>query len=247
LNSPRFFVDDEAGELIAGREFVLPRSAAHHAANVLRMRAGDALTLFTGRGGEYAANLVAVDRRHVKVRVEAFIDIERESAIPVTLVQSLAANDPMDIALRKAVELGAAAIQPIVTERSARWPVGDRGTHRFARWRQLVVAACEQCGRNRVPDVQDAMLWPDWLAKRDPSRMGIVLSPTGLRSLALLPTPSNGIDLAVGAEGGFTDAEIDAASAAGVVVARLGPRIVRTETAGAAALAAIHALWGDFR
>jgi 16S rRNA (uracil1498-N3)-methyltransferase len=247
LNSPRFFVGDDAGDPIAGREFALPRSAAHHAANVLRMRAGDALTLFTGRGGEFAATLVAIDRRHVKAHVDAFLAIERESAIPVTLAQSLAANDPMDIALRKAVELGAAAIQPIVTERSARWPAGDRGAHRLARWRQLAVAACEQCGRNRVPDVRDTMLWSDWLAARDASRTGIVLSPTGARPLAQFPRPSNGVDLAVGAEGGFTDAEIAAAGRAGVVAAHLGPRVVRTETAGAAALAAMHALWGDFR
>jgi 16S rRNA (uracil1498-N3)-methyltransferase len=247
LNSPRFFVDDEAAELIAGSEFALPHSAAHHAVNVLRLRAGDALTLFTGRGGEFAATLVVVDRRHVKAHVDTFRAIERESAISVTLVQSLAANDPMDIALRKAVELGAAAIQPIVTERSAQWPGGDRGAHRLARWRQLAVAACEQCGRNRVPEVQDAMHWSDWLAKRDVARTGIVLSPTGVRSLAELPRPSSGIDVAVGAEGGFTDAEIAAAAAAGVVAVRLGPRVFRTETAGVAVLAAIHALWGDFR
>jgi 16S rRNA (uracil1498-N3)-methyltransferase len=247
LNSPRFFVDDDARELIAGREFALPPSTAHHAANVLRLRAGDALTLFTGRGGEFAATLVAVDRRHVKTQVDAFLAIERESAISATLVQSLAANDPMDIALRKAVELGATAIQPVETERSARWPGGDRGAHRLARWRQLAVAACEQCGRNRVPEVQGAIRWSDWLAKRDVVRTGIVLSPSGARSLAELPRPSNGIDVAVGAEGGFTDAEIAAAAAAGVVAVRLGPRVVRTETAGVAALAAIHALWGDFR
>lgn len=247
MNSPRFFVGEDAGELIEGHEFVLPNAAAHHATNVLRMRAGESLILFTGRGGEFAATIVAADRRGVKARVDAFLAVEREAAIPVTLVQSLAANDPMDIALRKAVELGAAAIQPIVTERSARWPDDERGARRLSRWRQLVVAACEQCGRNRVPPVLDATRWHDWLARRDPSNTGIVLSPTAERSFAQLPQPLKGVDLTVGPEGGFTDAEIALALAANVVPVRLGPRVVRTETAGAAALATIHALWGDFR
>ena len=247
MNSPRFFVGEDAGELIAGHEFVLPNAAAHHAANVLRMHAGDPLILFTGRGGEFAATVVAADRRSVKARIDTFLAVEREAAIPVTVVQGLAANDPMDIALRKAVELGATAIQPIVTERSARWPDGERAARRLSRWRQLVVAACEQCGRNRVPPVFDATSWHDWLAHRDPSSTGIVLSPTALRSFAQLPRPPEGVDLMVGPEGGFTDAEIALALAADSVAVRLGPRVVRTETAGVAALAAIHALWGDFR
>ena len=128
--------------------------------------------LFTGAGGEFAATLTRADKRDAVARIDAFDPVERESDFPVTLVQGIAANDAMDHAVRRAVELGAAAIQPVLTARSARVPDGERGEKRLAHWRQIVIAACEQCGRNLVPVVHDVVTLERWLADAMPRRRG---------------------------------------------------------------------------
>ena len=160
MAAPRFFVSIALRPGDVGTEVALPEAAAHHALRVLRLAVGDALTLFTGEGGEFAATLDRADKRNAWVRVERFDAVEREAPLAVTLVQGIAANDAMDYAVRKAVELGAAAIQPVVTARSARFPGDARGAKRLAHWRQIAVAACEQCGRNRVPAVRDVATLP---------------------------------------------------------------------------------------
>src|SRR5512135_334458 len=152
MAAPRFFAPLELAPEIVGTVVTLPQAAAHHATRVVRLAVGDALTLFNGEGGEYAATLITIDRKAVTVRVDAFDPVERESPLAVTLAQAVAANDAMDYAIRKAVELGVASIAPLVTERSAPLPPGERADKRLAHWRQIVIAACEQCGRNRVPD-----------------------------------------------------------------------------------------------
>jgi 16S rRNA (uracil1498-N3)-methyltransferase len=245
MPAPRFFVPIDLAPDAAGRLVELPAAAAHHAMRVLRLAIGDALTLFTGAGGEYAATLIAVARRATTVRIEAFDPVERESSLAVTLAQGVAANDAMDYAIRKAVELGVAAIQPLVTERSAPVPTGDRGEKRLAHWRQVVVAACEQCGRNRVPDVAPARSIGEWLAAW--SGPGFLLAPDGMTSLSAIGAPVAPPALLVGPEGGCTAREIDAATACGFTRLRLGPRILRTETAGVAALAVMQAAWGDLQ
>jgi len=242
---PRFFAPIDLAPDAAGRLVPLPDAAAHHATRVLRLAIGDALTLFTGAGGEYAATLVAADRRAATVRIDGFDPVERESALAVTLAQGVAANDAMDYAIRKAVELGVAAIQPLVTERSAPFPSGDRADKRLAHWRQVVVAACEQCGRNRVPDVAPARSIGEWLAAW--SGPGFLLVPDGMTSLSAIGAPAAPPALLVGPEGGCTAREIDAATACGFTKLRLGPRILRTETAGVAALAVMQAAWGDLQ
>jgi 16S rRNA (uracil1498-N3)-methyltransferase len=242
---PRFFAPIDLAPDAAGRLVELPDAAAHHATRVLRLAIGDALTLFTGAGGEYAATLVAADRRAATVRIDGFDPVERESALAVTLAQGVAANDAMDYAIRKAVELGVAAIQPLVTERSAPLPAGDRADKRLAHWRQVVVAACEQCGRNRVPDVAPACSIGEWLAAW--SGPGFLLVPDGMTSLSAIGAPAAPPALLVGPEGGLTAREIDAATACGFTKLRLGPRILRTETAGVAALAVMQAAWGDLQ
>ena len=141
----------------------MPDPVAHHALRVLRLAVGDRIALFTGDGGEFAATLVRADKRDAFARIDAFDAVERESPLAVTLVQGIAANDAMDHAVRRSVELGVAAIQPVLTTRSARVPDGERGEKRLAHWRQIVVAACEQCGRNRVPDVRAVMTLERWL------------------------------------------------------------------------------------
>jgi 16S rRNA (uracil1498-N3)-methyltransferase len=181
------------------------------------------------------------------VRIERFDPVEREATLAMTLVQGIAANDAMDHAVRKSVELGVAAIQPVETARSARFPDGERGGKRLAHWRQIVVAACEQCGRNRIPEVREAVAIERWLAARPATAPGVVLSPDADVAIADAPRPSGALDVLVGPEGGLAAAEIAHAKLSGMTAVRLGPRVLRTETAALAALAAINTLWGDFR
>ena len=244
MPAPRFFVP---GALSASHdtELRLPMAAAHHATRVVRLAAGDALTLFDGTGGEYPAKMLRADRDGTVVRVDARVDVERETPLAVTLAQAIAANDAMDYAIRKAVELGVAAIQPLVAERSAPLPSGERGLRRLAHWRGIVVAACEQCGRNRVPEVAPPARLGEWL--RAWRGTGFVLAPDASAPLASEPPPTAPVALAIGPEGGFTEREIAAARAAGLTCVSLGPRVLRTETAAVAALAAMQALWGDLR
>lgn len=247
MSVPRFHVATGIGPGDVGREIALPEPAAHHALRVLRLAAGDAVTLFTGAGGEFAATLVRSGKRDARVLLDAFSPVERESALAVTLVQGVAANDAMDFVVRRAVELGAAAVQPVVAARSARFPADERGGKRLAHWRQIATAACEQCGRNRVPPVHDVMTLDAWLAARAPALPGIVLDPASGNGIAAVPRPASSVDALVGPEGGFTAEELARATRAGLTPVRMGPRILRTETASLAALAAIHTLWGDFR
>jgi 16S rRNA (uracil1498-N3)-methyltransferase len=242
---PRFFVPVPLAPVAAGSTLELPPAIAHHAVRVVRLAVGDALTLFDGTDGEYAATLVRADRDGATVRIDRYAAVARESPLDVTLAQAIAANDAMDYAVRKAVELGVAAIQPLVTARSAPLPSGERGERRLAHWRSVVVAACEQCGRNRLPPVAAPLALKEWMAAW-PGR-GVVLAPEASRTLAALAAPAPPVALAVGPEGGFTDGELDAARAAGFAEVALGPRVLRTETAAVAALAAMQALWGDLR
>jgi 16S rRNA (uracil1498-N3)-methyltransferase len=238
------------GELVTGdvgSEYALPDAVAHHALRVLRLVVGDRIVLFTGAGGEFAATLARANKRDAVARIDAFDPVERESDFTVTLVQGIAANDAMDHAVRRAVELGAAAIQPVLTTRSARVPDGERGGKRLAHWRQIVIAACEQCGRNRVPEVRSVVTLEHWLADRNAAATGLVLAPTADVAIAATPRPQHALDMLVGPEGGFTADEIALAQRSGMAAVRLGPRVLRAETAALASLAAINALWGDFR
>jgi 16S rRNA (uracil1498-N3)-methyltransferase len=246
LSAPRFHCPDDVTAADAGDEYTLPDAVAHHALRVLRLGVGDSLTVFAGSAGEFAATLVRADKRQAIVRLEGFDPIEREAMLAITLLQGLAANDAMDHALRRAVELGAAAIRPVVTSRSARMPGGDHGARRLAHWRQIAVAACEQCGRNRIPYVHDVVPLERLLAERAHDATGLILVPDASAALAAVPAPAQAIELLIGPEGGFAPAEVAAAQAAGMTAVRLGPRVLRTETAALAALAAINARWGDF-
>ncbi len=245
MAAPRFLVPPELTQDAVGLTIPLPAPAAHHAVRVVRLGVGDALTLFDGKGGEYAAALTRVDRNDVWVRIESFDPVERESPLPVTLAQAIAANDAMDYAVRKAVELGIAVIQPIITERSAPLPAALRGDKRLAHWRGIAAAACEQCGRNRIPPIAPPVALNPWLASWKGT--GIMLVPGAAQSLATLPRPKLPVVLAIGPEGGFTAREIDRARAVDFHVVSFGPRVLRTETAAAAGLAAMQTLWGDLR
>ncbi len=241
--TPRLFVDASGIALAEGASVVLPEPAAHHAMRVLRLREGDALTLFDGTGGGWRATIAAAGRRDATVAIGAHDPVERESPFAATLVVSTLATDAMDYAVRKAVELGAAAIVPVVAARSQGASRGDR---RVEHWRKIAVAACEQCGRNRVPPVGLPQPLRAWLAARDPDRPGVVLAPAGEATLAGMGA-ALAIDVLVGPEGGFDDAEIASARKAGLRAVAMGPRVLKAETACVAALAALQALRGDLR
>lgn len=251
MNAPRFYCPIPLAE---GVPADLPEGAARHAAKVLRLRAGDALSLFDAKGGEYAARISHIDRERVTVDVLAWRDIERESPLSITLVQALQAGEKMDMTVQKAVELGVARIIPLISRRSVIRLQGERAERRVEHWRGVVASACEQSGRNRVPEVTALEGLERWLAGLSPLLPGrglrrLMLAPGAEQTLATLPPPApdETIELLIGAEGGLAPEEMQAAEQAGFVGIRLGPRILRTETAGLAALAAMQCLWGDFR
>jgi len=238
--TPRIFIG--ANEpLSPGADCVLAHDAARHVAQSLRMRIGERLALFTGEGGEYAATIVRIDRKDVVVRVDRHAAVERELARPVTLVQATIAADMMDLIVRKAVELGVAAIVPVESARSQRIPT-ERAARRVEHWRVIAIAACEQCGRNRIPAVQPLTSVEDY---RPGEGMKVLLSPQAKLKFSAAVKDAAAFILAAGPEAGFTAEEEGAFVAAGFVPVSLGPRVLRTETASVAALAALSALRGD--
>ena len=237
---PRFHLD---APLRAGSGAVLPEDSAHHAVHVLRLREGDEVTLFNGRGGEFAGRVASMQKLRISIDVLQHRAIERESPLRVTLVQAVSAGERMDSTLRKAVELGAAEIQPVLATRSVARPKGERADSRRAHWQKVVIAACEQCGRNKVPEVQPLVSVGDYRAAG--TGMKLLLSPHSQQPLSKISLPGNEFVLAAGPEAGFTDEEEAALVRAGFTPASLGPRVLRTETAAVAALAALNALRGD--
>lgn len=232
--------------LATGAVVDLPDEAAHHAVKVLRLAEGDAVILFDGRGGEWLARLAPAGKR-VRAVLAEFAAAEREPPLAVTLAQGLPAADKMDWIVQKGVELGVAAFAPVVARRSVVRLSGERMERRVAHWQAVAVAACEQCGRNRVPAVSPLVDLPQFLgAPIEDNGIGLLLSPTGGARLAELQRPAGPVTLLVGPEGGFEEGELLAIASAGYRPVTLGPRVLRTETAGMAAVAAMMALWGDF-
>jgi 16S rRNA (uracil1498-N3)-methyltransferase len=242
--APRLFVD---AELRPNATLSLPEDAAHHAARVLRLQEGDAVVLFDGRGGEYEARLSLPGRGEVAAETGARSDIERESPLAVTLVQAVSSSEKMDFTIQKTVELGVAAIQPVLTAKSVVRLSAEREEKKLTRWRRVAIAACEQCGRNRVPEIRDAMTVEAYSRMPSSAPLRILLSPQGDSGLKdIRQKIGHAVTLAVGPEAGFSDEEERLFERAGFLSVRLGPRILRTETAALAALAALNALAGDF-
>jgi 16S rRNA (uracil1498-N3)-methyltransferase len=240
---PRFYCP--ALEAATGSTITLPESAAHHATRVLRLRIGDPVTLFDGDGAEWHGTIASVGRE-VNVAVHAAGNGIPEPALRITLVQSLPSGDKMDWVVQKAVELGVTAIQPVSAKRSVVKLEGDRARKRIQHWQEVAISACEQCGRNTVPTVLPLLDFSQYLAyahKEDGLRF--LLDPVDGHRLREMDKPEGHFSLLIGPEGGFDDSEIEAARSVGFVPLQLGPRVLRTETAGLAALAAMMALWGD--
>lgn len=241
MSAPRFYC---ALALTAGQTVTLPAEAFHHAVRVRRLRVGDELILFAGDGCEALTVLVAIHRDAADAAISAVTAADRESPLHVTLLQGLSAGDRMDYTLQKAVELGAAVIVPVTTQRSVVRLDRDRADKRNAHWRQIVIGACEQSGRNRIPEVLPVVSLATGLAAVSAPRR-FVLSFEGGARLRDLAVPTGPIAMLAGPEGGLTGDEERAARDAGFAPLSLGPRVLRTETSAVAALAAMQALWGD--
>lgn len=237
MRNPRVFHPEPLAD---ETEVVLTPTATRHLGRVLRLKAGDACTLFDGSGREWPATLLDDASR---ARTGNGIDPDRESPLALTLVQGISRGERMDWTIQKAVELGVVAIVPVFTERGGVKLAGDRLERRLEHWRGVIIAACEQCGRNRLPSIATPRRFADWLPTL--SGPACVLDPAADAGLGDLGRPSPGLTLIAGPEGGLTDAELAAARAAGCTGVRLGSRVLRTETAGIAAISALQALYGD--
>ncbi len=245
--APRVHVD---ARLAPGARLILPDAIGHHLARVLRLRRGAAVVLFDGHGGEHGGVITAVGKQGVAVDVGPWNDSECEATLEVHLAQGVSTGERMDYTLQKAVELGVCGIEPVVTERSVVRLDAERAAKRRGHWERVCISACEQCGRNRVPPVQPPLDFNLWLGgpagRNEAHALRLLLSPDATRSLRDLPRPPGPILLLAGPEGGLTSLERGDALRRGFCAVRLGPRVLRTETAALAALAAMHALWGDF-
>ena len=239
---PRFYSPDQ---LSSGARIALAEQAARHAARVLRLREGDAVILFDGSGGEYPAHIAEIGKHQVTVQLGPHLPRECEAPLNVTLAQAISAGDKMDFTLQKATELGIAQIQPLASERSVVRLSGERADKRVGHWQGVVIAACEQSGRNRIPPVAPIRPFNDWLGS-DFAGLRLMLAPDAALSLRDLPKPEQPVTLLIGPEGGFSAIETATAQQAKFIPVRLGMRVLRTETAALAALAAMQALWGDF-
>ncbi len=241
---PRLYVD---AALAAGSNVTLDEAARHHLRHVLRVKNGQEVCLFNGTGGECRGRLMELDRRRAVVALESCVETSREPALAITLVQGISRGERMDFTLQKAVELGANTLVPVITERTVIRLDAAQAERRHAHWQQIVIHACEQCGRNRLPALLPVSRLDEWLS-RPLVGTGVVLRPGAELPIARLSAPApGGITIVIGPEGGLSEAEFALAEARGYRPARLGSRILRTETAALAALAAIQALWGDYR
>ncbi|MBP3973579.1 16S rRNA (uracil(1498)-N(3))-methyltransferase [Pseudoxanthomonas spadix] len=234
------------GALVPGSEIALPEDAAAHLARVLRLRQGDACVLFNGDGHDYHAQLLRIDRREVVAAVTGARAVDTESPLHITLLQGIARGEKMDLILQKATELGVAALLPVDSERSEVRLTGERLHKRLAHWRGVVVAACEQSGRARVPQVAEPQALLAAAAALPADSVRLLLDPQGAHALKMLAAPASGqVVIAIGPEGGWSPRDRKALETHRFQGLRLGPRVLRTETAGLAAIAAVQALLGD--
>ncbi|MEO6927167.1 MAG: 16S rRNA (uracil(1498)-N(3))-methyltransferase [Rhodanobacter sp.] len=232
--------------LVVGAELALPTQAGEHAIRVLRLVEGDPLVLFNGDGSDYQTRICAIQKRGVTVQIILREPLHTESPLPLVLAQGIARGDKMDLIVQKATELGVVRIVPLLTERSEVKLDPARAQKRLSHWRAVAASACEQCGRARVPEILPAMMLSAWLGVLpDDDSLRLALLPEATLACRELRFASTGGVLVVGPEGGLGDRDIAVLHDARFTGLRLGPRVLRTETAGMAALASLQALHGD--
>ncbi|KQW91719.1 16S rRNA methyltransferase [Massilia sp. Root418] len=238
---PRFYCPQP---LAIGLIIDLPEAVAHHV-HVVRLAPGEAITVFNGEGGEYTAVLQTVEKRRASAEIKAHTARDAELPYAVTVAQALPEASKMDWIIEKAVELGAAAFQPLAARRCVVKLSGDRAEKKFAHWQGVIVSASEQSGRNRLAQLAPVDEFKDWIAQQDMHRR-VILTPRASQSLAdwARHQPPQALTIMIGPEGGFSDDEENLAVAQGALPLSMGPRILRTETAALAALAALNASWG---
>jgi 16S rRNA (uracil1498-N3)-methyltransferase len=238
MTTTRIYVDTP---LIAGETVALDERSRHHLLNVLRAKDGEEIVLFNGQGGEYSANLL-VKGKTASAAIRAFHDINRESPLKLHLAQAISRGDRMDFTLQKAVELGVGQITPLYSERSLRKQDAKQSEKKFKHWSGIIISACDQSGRCLLPALNQPINIDEWLIANNNSHR-YILDPSANGSFAV--SNKNDITLIIGPEGGFSDREITQAKQHGCFPVTLGPRILRTETAGIAALTICQALAGD--
>jgi 16S rRNA (uracil1498-N3)-methyltransferase len=232
--------------LAEGATVTLQPEPSKHLSQVLRLGHGDRLLLFNGDGRDYAGVIESAGRAAAAVRIEQVGEPEPPAALEIKLAIGVSKGERMDLALQKAVELGVSSLAPLFTERSVVRLRDERLDKRVQHWRGVIIAACEQSGRRRLPSLAEPMRLSDWLAEAPPGAL-LLDHRASLPIAALAPPPDQRLTLLVGPEGGLAPKEREAAHDRGLIGVRMGPRILRTETAPLAAIAAIQALWGDFR
>ena len=258
MRVPRFYLP---APLVTGATVPLNDNAFNHAVRVLRLKPGVPLVLFDGEGGVFAATLGQTGKREAWARVGEALPDTTEPPLRIVLAQGISRGEKMDYTVQKAVELGVAVIQPLFAERGGVSLSGERLARKVQHWRSIVIGACEQCGRNWLPELREPLSLPEWLAQLADSRpphgeglgrgseaqeLRLLLDPLARRGLRGLEPPTAAVTLLIGSEGGLSPTEMVRAQAVGFTGIRLGPRVLRTETAGVAVLAALQALWGDW-
>jgi len=239
----RLFVN---GILRSGHELQLAADQARYLGRVLRLRAGDTLTVFNGDNGEFTATLSAIGKNSATVLVESHVETATESPLKVHLVQGISRGEPMDYVVQKATELGVKRITPVLTEYGVVKLDAGRGVKRRDHWLSVAQSACEQSGRIQPPLIDEPMPLNTWFGdKTDDADIDLILQPRAATALTSITVPRTKVCLLIGPEGGFSHDEYEDAGVAGFKSVSLGPRILRTETAAAAALAVIQSMWGD--
>ncbi|MDF7675301.1 16S rRNA (uracil(1498)-N(3))-methyltransferase [Neisseriaceae bacterium ESL0693] len=239
---PRFYVPSALNQLYT---FSLPEATARHV-QVLRSQPGDMIELFDGLGMVYLAEIMAMGKKNVDVLIRQRLETSVESPLSITLWQSVSSSDRMDLTIQKSVELGVTAIQPVLTERSSQRLNAERAEKKQARWQEIAVAACEQSGRTVVPKIYPVRPFDAALLAQSPADLKLLMSLNRTQALNQLPPPES-VCLLIGPEGGLSNDEEDLAIQYGFQAISLGKRVLRTETASLAALAAMQMLWGDFK
>lgn len=233
-------------DLRPGTELMLDGAPARYLGRVLRLRAGDELTLFNGRGGEYRAVLRSFGKAAVTLEVGDFIDREAESPLRIHLLQGLARGERMDLVIQKCTELGVGRISPLSTDHGVVRLEGKRAKKRVDHWRAIAASACEQCGRNRLPDIDEPIGLRDWLGRNlEQQAARLILRPDAATPVGAVAVDASTLVLLIGPEGGFSESEYELAEATGFEAVRLGPRILRTETAALATITALQTRFGD--